>query len=62
MGDNLSIAIDVDPLRFLTLLSVDEILLPTYMKGPTNFRGLLFNVEMSPFSLKRMIFVLFEFM
>ena len=35
------------PLRMLTSLSVDEILLPKYVKWSANFRCLLFNVEMA---------------
>ena len=37
----------------LESLSVDEILLPRYVKS-TNFLGLLLRVEMTPFCLKRM--------
>ena len=40
MVDNLSIAVHVFPMRMLTLLSIDEILLPRYMNGSINLRGL----------------------
>ena len=36
----------------LTSLSVDEILLPRYINWFTNFRGFLFNMEMTPFCFK----------
>ena len=35
-------------LLMLTLLSVDEILLPRYLNWSTNFRGLPFNGEIEP--------------
>ena len=38
--------------HMVTLLCVDEILLPRYMNWSTNFRGLLFNERMAPFWLK----------
>ena len=50
MFDNLSIAVRAFHLRILTSLSVDEILLPRYTKWSSYFRGLSFNVEMSPAS------------
>ena len=42
---NLSIAVYALPMCMLTLLLVDEILLPRYGNWFTNFRGLPFNVE-----------------
>ena len=46
MVDNLSIAFDIFPIRMLTALLVDEILLQMFMKHSTNFIRLLFNEEM----------------
>ena len=46
----------------LTLLSVDKILLPKYVKESNNFRGLPLNVEMTPSCLKHRNFVLSVFM
>ena len=60
MVDNLSIAIYAFPMRMLILLSVDKILLPRYMKWSTNFRGLSFSVELTPFCLKYINFALSE--
>ena len=48
MIDNLSIAVQVLPMRLLTSLSVDEILLPAYMNWFTNFCSLPINEEMAP--------------
>ena len=39
---NLSIAVHALPMPMLTLFSVDEILLPRYLKWSINFRGFLF--------------------
>ena len=36
---NLNIAVHVFPMGMLTSVSVDEILLPRYVKWSTNFRG-----------------------
>ena len=41
MVDNLSMAVHAIPMGMLTSLSVDEILLPSYVKWSTNFRGYL---------------------
>ena len=54
MVDNLLIAVHVFSMHMLTLLSVDEILLPKYVNCSTNLRGLLSNVEMEPTCLKHM--------
>ena len=40
----------------LTLLSVDEMLLPTYVNLSINFRGLPFKVEVAPPYLKHVLF------
>ena len=48
MGENLSIAVYTFLMYMVTSLSVDEILLPRYVNGSTNFRGLLFNEQMAP--------------
>ena len=53
MVDNLLIMVHVLPMRMLTSLSVDEILLPRYMNRFTNFRDLPFN-EMISSLLKHM--------
>ena len=45
--DNLSIVVYALPMLILTLLSVDEILLPMYMNWSTNFRGLPFNEKIA---------------
>ena len=39
---NLSVSVCASPMHMLTLLSVEEILLPMYMNWYTNFRGLSF--------------------
>ena len=52
LHNDLSIAFSTFTRCMLTLLSVDEMLLPRYMKGSTDFRGLLLKVEIVPFSLK----------
>ena len=54
MINNLSTAIHIFPIHILTSLSVDEILLLRYMNWGTNFRGLLFKVEMAPSCLNHM--------
>ena len=59
MVDNQLIAIQAFPIRMLTSLSVNEILLPSYVKWYTNSRS-LFNVEMAPSSLKHINSVLSE--
>ena len=43
---------DRSDFSMLTSLSVDEMLLPRYVNLSTNFRGLLFKVEMLPSHLK----------
>ena len=58
---NSSIAVYAFPLHMFILLSVDEILLPRYVKRSTHFSGLPFNEEMSPSWLKDMNSVLFDF-
>ena len=45
---------------YFASLSVDEILIPRYVKW-FNFRGLLFNVDMAPSYLKHVNAVLFDF-
>ena len=49
MIDNLSIAVHAFTRRIFMLLSVDETLLPRYVKLSTSFREPTFRVEMSPF-------------
>ena len=46
--DNLFVAAHAFPIRVLTSLSVDEILLPSYVNCSTGFRGLLSSFEMPP--------------
>ena len=58
--NNLSITVYAFPLHILTLLSLDEILLPRYVKWCTNFKGLPFNGEMAPSCLQHMNSVLSE--
>ena len=58
---NLLAAVHALPMHILTLLSVDETLLPHYMNGFTNFRCLPYNVEMTPLTLKYINSVLSEF-
>ena len=48
MIDNLSIAVHPFPMRILTSLSIDEILLPRYVNWSTNIRCLALKVEMAP--------------
>ena len=62
MIDNLSIAVHTFAVHMLTLLSVDEILLPKYVNRPTNFRSLSLKLVMAPSYLKHVIFVLFALM
>ena len=52
MVDNLLITVHAFPTHILTSLSVDEILLPRYVKGSINFRGLSFSVETALYCLK----------
>ena len=59
--DNLSIAFSAYPMHILISLSVDEILLLRYMNRRTSFRGMSFNVEMTPSWLKYLTFVLSGF-
>ena len=59
--DSLSVAVDAFARRILISLSVDETLLPRYLNLSTNFRGLLFSVEMTPYRLKLMYSILFAF-
>ena len=47
MVNNMSVAGHALSMCMLTLHSVDELLLPKYMKRFTNFRGLPFNEEMA---------------
>ena len=54
---NQLIAIHALPMHMLTLLLAEEILLPKYINGSTNFRGLQFNEMMLP-GLKHMNSVL----
>ena len=61
MTDNLFVADHAFPIRVLTSLSVDEILLPRYVNCSTGLRGLPLSVDMSPFLLKHMNSVLSEF-
>ena len=61
MIDNQSIAVYAFAWRILTSLSVDETLLPRYVKFSTNFRGPPFRVEMAPSRIKFMYSLLFEF-
>ena len=58
MTDKLSIAVHALPMHMLTLLSVDEILLPRYMNWSTNFRVFPFNEKMVPSWLSLMKSVL----
>ena len=51
---NPSVAVNTFLMRMLTLLSVDEILLPRYMNWSTNFRVLPFKVKMTPFCFLNM--------
>ena len=51
-SDSLSTIAGFNNSPCLTLTSVDEILLPKYMKWSTKFRGLQFNEEMAPSCLK----------
>ena len=50
----IKLSISICTLPMLTLLSVDEILLPRYMNWSTDFRSLLCNEEMAPPSLNHM--------
>ena len=50
MDDSLSIAAHVYCISMLTSLLVKEILLTRYMNWSTNFRCLIFQVDMAPFS------------
>ena len=52
MIDNLSTAVPALPMNLVTSLSVDEILLPRYVNGSIDFRGLPFDVDITPFYLK----------
>ena len=56
---DLSISVCAFPIRLLTWLSVDEILLLRYGNWSLNFSGLTFNVEIASFRLKCMNFVIF---
>ena len=61
MIDNLSKAAHGFLRRMLAQFSIDEILLPKYVKW-SNFRSLLLNVEMAPSFLKHMNSVLSKLM
>ena len=47
MIDELLIAVDAFPMSMRTPLSVDEILLPRYVRESTNFRSLPLKMEMA---------------
>ena len=57
--DNLSIAVHTFASHILMSFSVDETLLPRYVKLSTSFRELLFSLEMSPLGLKHIYSILF---
>ncbi len=59
MINNLLIAVHVFALRTLRSLSVDEMLLPSYVNSPTYFSGQPNRVEWAPHLLKYMKSVLF---
>ena len=61
MIDSLSFAVHALSVRMLTSLSIDEILLPSYVNWSTDFSGLLREVEIGPCYLKYMNSVLFAF-
>ena len=61
MIDKLSIAVHAFAMSMLTLLSVDEILLPKYVNFSTDFKGLPLSVEMTLSRSKYMYSVLFGF-
>ena len=61
MIDNPSIGVPTFTRHILTLLSVDEKLLPRYVNMSTNFKSLPHRVEKAPPRLKRMYSVLFAF-
>ena len=50
--DSASIAVHTFPTHILTSLSIDEMLLTKYVNSSTNFRDLLFNVEVVHYCLK----------
>ena len=62
MVDKLLKAVHVLPICILISISVDEILLPKYINRSTNSIFLSFNKEIAQSWIKRMKFVLFEFM
>ena len=62
MIDNLSIAVHTFTRHMLSLLSVNEILLPRYVNLSTNFRGLSLRVEIVCSHWKHMYSVWFAFM
>ena len=45
IADNLSIAVNALPKFMVTILSIEEILLPMYVNRSANFSGLSFNQE-----------------
>ena len=59
--DNLSMAVHGFARHILMSLSVDEMLLPRYMKVSTNFREPPFRGKMSPSWLKHLHFILSAF-
>ena len=61
MVNNLLITVHAFPMHMLKSLSVDELLVPRYLKWSNDFKSLLFNVEMTPFGLKCINSVLSEF-
>ena len=61
MIDRLLMAVHAFVRRILISLSVDERWLPKYVNLSTNFRELLFRVEMAPSRLKQMYSILFAF-
>ena len=54
-------ALNAFTMRIFTSLSVDGILLPSYVNWFTHFRDLSFNVEIAPSGLKHIKFVLSPF-
>ena len=57
----MSLIVDVFPVHTVTLLLVDEILLPTYVNLSTNFKGWSFTLKITLSCLKPMKFVFSEF-
>ena len=57
MIGNYSITVHVFPVRMLTLVSVDKMLLLRYVKWSTNFKGSLYNVQIVPSCFKQYIYI-----